>query len=58
MAILRPEPDLLDIAGWRQLVEDLRATAQDQTDADFLAYAEAHLAAISAPPEKTAAEAA
>lgn len=58
MAILRPEPDLLDIAGWRQLVEDLRATAQDQTDADHLAYAEAHLAAISAPPEKTAAEAA
>ena len=58
MAILRPDPDVFDIDGWRQLVDELRAIDRDQTDADHLAYAEAHLAAISAPPEKTAAEAA
>lgn len=57
MAVLRPDPDLFDVEGWRHLVEELRATAQDQTDADHLAYAEAHLAAISEAPEKMATEA-
>lgn len=57
MAILRPDPDLYDVAGWQALVEEMRAARPGEVSETNLAYAEAHLEAISAPPEKTTAEA-
>lgn len=57
MAVLRPDPDLFDVEGWRQLVEELRAAPEEDANPDLLFYAEAHLAAILETPEKAAAEA-
>ena len=58
MAMLGPDPGLFDVEGWKQLVAELRSAPEEDASPDLLSYAEKHLAAISAPPGKTPAEAA
>lgn len=57
MFALRPEPDLFDLSAWRQRLAELQADPESPVRAMMIEHAEAHIAAISAPPQKTAAEA-
>lgn len=57
MHVLRPEPDLFDLDGWHRRLAELQADPQDDTREAQIAHAEAHIRAITAPPEKTAPEA-
>ncbi len=54
MATLGSDPDLYDAKAWGKLVEDLRAASGDDASPDYLAYVEAHLAAIERFAERTA----
>jgi len=58
MPVLRPEPALFDLQGWKQRLAELRVDpVQDGWKQALIDHAEAHIRAISATPEKTPAEA-
>ena len=57
MPALRPDPDLFDLDGWRQRLAELQAEPQDVWRDASIAATEAHIAAISEPPQNTAPEA-
>ena len=58
MSVLRPDPDLFDVAAWRQRLDELRAEAPGSLRDAKIEYAETHLRAITGTPEKMAPEAA
>lgn len=58
MPVLRPEPALFDLQGWKQYLADLRADpVQDSWQQALIDHAKAHISAIDGPPEKTPVEA-
>jgi hypothetical protein len=57
MPALRPDPDLFDLAAWRQRLAELQAEPQDAWRDAMIDHAEAHIAAISRTPEKSPLEA-
>lgn len=59
MPVLRPEPDLFDLQGWKQRLAELRADElQDEWQQALIEHAEAHIAAIEGMPPQRPTEAA
>ena len=58
MSVLRPDPDLFDVAAWRQRLDELRAETPSSLRDAKIEYAEAQIRAIGGTPEKSATEAA
>lgn len=58
MSVLRPDPDLFDVAAWQARLAELRAEEQSSLRDAKIEYAEAHIRAIGGTPEKLATEAA
>lgn len=59
MPVLRPEPDLFDLQGWKQRLADLRADAlQDEWQLGLIDHAKAHIAALEGDASQRPTEAA
>lgn len=54
MSILRPDPDLFDIAAWQARLAELRAEEQSSLRDAKIEYTEAHIRAIGGPPDQSA----
>lgn len=57
MSLLRPDPDIFDLAGWQQRLAELRAEKPSSLRDAKIEYAEAHIRAIGGTPGKMAQEA-
>lgn len=59
MPVLRPEPDLFDLQGWKERLADLRADGlQDEWQRGLIDHAQAHIEALEGGSPQRPTEAA